>query len=498
MMYTQPRTFSRSTVLVSALLGALTSACTPENGVKSLYPEIVVSPANLDFGDVVVDYSGTMDLEIKNSGRKALTLSSIDFDGPSERAFDVGDFDPVVEAGDTLAVPISFTPPTYLAYTDTILVQSDDPENPEVVVRLFGEGVDGEKPDIALSSESLDFGTVSMGESVPLFFSVLNEGEGDLVIDTASLEGDGADNFSLLYPLEGQTVTGGSTFSTAIIYTPTEEAGDNATLTITSNDPDEPNLEVVLLANGGGDYEYPIASLVCPDSVAPLETVDLDASASYDPNGNEPLTFVWEVAAAPSGSSYDFTADEDSARILTDIAGTYEVSLFVMNSIGLVSEPTSCVMEAIPTDKIHVELIWNTGSSDLDLHLVRSGGEVFDSEDDACYCNPSPGWGDALSTTDDPTLDLDDMYGYGPENINIEEPADDTYDVYVHYFLDNGGGYTTATVRFYLDGELITEDAELMEGKDLWHVGTISWPDSTVTLADTDPARTTSRTCKDE
>ena len=90
------------------------------------------------------------------------------------------------------------------------------------------------------------------------------------------------------------------------------------------------------------------------------------------------------------------------------------------------------------------------------------------------------------------------MYGYGPENINILEPASDTYDVYVHYFLDNGGGYSTATVRFYLDGSLVVEDYALMESKDLWKVGTITWPDATVTLSGEEPERTTARTCKDE
>ena len=496
MMYAHaPRPTSRHAVLATALLAA---GCTPDNGLTTLFPEIVVSPANMDFGDVVVDYSGTMDLEIKNTGRAPLTISDIRFDGPSVRAFSVGDFQAEVAAGDTLSVPISFTPPTYLAYTDTLLVESDDSENPQVVVRLFGEGVDGEKPDIALSSSSMDFGTVSMGESVPLFFSVSNEGEGDLVIEGAELSGAGKDKFGLLYPLAGQTLTGGATFSTAIIYTPTEESGDNATLTITSNDPDEGSVDVVLLANGGGDYEYPIAVLDCPTDVAPLETVRFDASDSYDPNGDDPLFYVWDVVEYPSGSSYDFTADDDGATMLVDIAGSYQVKMFVMNAIGLISEPAYCVMDAIPSDKIHVELIWNTGNSDLDLHLVRSGGAVFSDEDDVCYCNPAPNWGETLSSSDDPRLDLDDMYGYGPENINIEEPADDTYDVYVHYFLDNGGGYTTATVRFYLDGSLVEETSALMEGRDLWKVGTITWPDATVTLTGEDPARTTERTCKED
>ena len=85
-----PRAFLRFAVLscCGALLGA--TGCTPDNGLTTLTPEIVVSPANMDFGDVVVDYSGTMDLEIKNTGRAKLTVEDIAFDGPSARAFSVG------------------------------------------------------------------------------------------------------------------------------------------------------------------------------------------------------------------------------------------------------------------------------------------------------------------------------------------------------------------------------------------------------------------------
>ena len=480
------------------LLGlSLSAGCSSERNVFQLVPEIVASPANLDFGDVIVDTSATMSLEISNTGRAPLTVTDLALDGLPGAAFELGEADREIAAGDTAQVPVRFTPPTYLAYTDTLRITSDAANAPEVIVRLFGEGVDGARPDLALSSRALDFGTVSMGESVPLFFSVSNAGEGDLEIHSATLSGAGKDQFSLLYPLDGQTLTSGATFSTAILYSPAGEAGDNATLTLTSNDPDEPSVEVVLLANGGGDFEYPVAALACPSTVTPLDIARIDGSGSTDPNGDGPLTFVWDVVEAPSGSDYDFTVEEDRASLLTDIAGTYQVSLFVVNAIGLSSAPATCTIDAIPDDQIHVELVWSANDSDLDLHMVRSGGLPFSDEDDACYCNPTPEWGDLLSLADNPSLDLDDMFGYGPENINIAEPADDTYQIYVHYYRDLGGGPTTATVRFYLHGALVTEDYALMQAKDLWHVGAISWPDGAVTLTGESPSPTSATSCKD-
>ena len=42
---------------------------------------------------------------------------------------------------------------------------------------------------------------------------------------------------------------------------------------------------------------------------------------------------------------------------------------------------------------------------------------------------------------DDPRLDLDDVNGFGPENINIEEPeVPQDYLVGVYYYLASGSG----------------------------------------------------------
>jgi len=483
----------RRTIL--ALLLAAT-ACTPDNNVVVLKPDIVVSPQNLDFGDVIVDYSSTLPISIQNTGRAPLTISDISFDGARSGAFSIEDGGELeIEADDVATVNLTFTPPTYLPYTDEVVVHSDAPDEEAVVVRLFGEGVDGPKPDIQVNGHSFEFDASIVGTKSYQVFEVSNDGEGDLVIDSAEI--DGSDTFSLLDSLDGQTITGGGTFSTAIQYVPDDEEGDNATLTVNSNDPDEPALSVILLGNGGGDFAYPIADFDCPSDVAPLETLSFDGSASYDPNGLEPLDYYWTLSSQPSGSGAELSSDGDSASMLVDLAGDYMVSLLVQNSVGIYSETATCSFTAIPSDAIHVELTWNTDETDLDLHMLDGDAELFSKPGDVCYCNPNPSWGSAGSD-DDPTLDLDEMYGYGPENTNIEIPADGEYPVLVHYFLDHGGGATTATVRVYLNGDLTWEGYELLENKDLWSVGTISWPDATFTpSSDIDPYVISERTCTD-
>ena len=65
--------------------------------------------------------------------------------------------------------------------------------------------------------------------------------------------------------------------------------------------------------------------------------------------------------------------------------------------------------------------------ADVDLHLSHpSGMGWFDSTYDCHYFNPTPDWGVLNQLADDPSLDIDDIDGGGPENINLNNPQDTT------------------------------------------------------------------------
>jgi uncharacterized protein YfaP (DUF2135 family) len=210
-----------------------------------------------------------------------------------------------------------------------------------------------------------------------------------------------------------------------------------------------------------------------------------------NPSGE--LIYDWSVLATPDGSSTTEVIDPGKAftSLFADLAGSYTVQLVVENEVGLRSQPDVCQFDAIPPKNLHIELIWDTGDSDMDLHLVQGGWEMFQMPGDCTYCNPSPAWEGG-----DPILALDDRTGYGPENINIDAPADGDYDIWVHYFDDKGGGDSVATVRVWMNGEMTWEGSELMTGRDAWHVGFVRWihPDGTFSELANEPERWTSGT----
>jgi hypothetical protein len=266
-----------------------------------------------------------------------------------------------------------------------------------------------------------------------------------------------------------------------VLYEPQSLEGDSGSFEIVSNDPDEPSITVHFLGNGGGDFDYPVAVIDGPVSAAPLDTLALDGSGSYDPEGFNLTAYEWTITGLPIGSTTTLNnRTNDSTELFLDIAGNYEVQLQVWNEIGLASAPAKYQVQAIPDDRIHVELLWDSAYGDMDLHMYEDESvQFFELVGDCNYCNPNPEWG-ASGNADNPRLDLDDTMGFGPENTNIEEPAPGNYPVRVHYFEDNNSGASTATVRFYIDGLLFDEFSKVLTRNQIWDVGTIKWPDGVV------------------
>ena len=124
--------------------------------------------------------------------------------------------------------------------------------------------------------------------------------------------------------------------------------------------------------------------------------------------------------------------------------------------------------EAIPQDAIAVQLIWDHPASDADIHLIRGGdSRVYRDTNMDCFyrnCREQMDWG--------AQLDIDDVNGYGPENITIDEPGRYDYLIGAHYFSarpTNGGvRETIASVRVYLYGLLSCQVDELLQDTGAW------------------------------
>lgn len=456
------------------------AACQPsETNIRNRIPEASVAPGELDFGEVGPPLSSVLPVYVTNSGGADLDVTAV-LEAPDVFAMQETAF--VVPPGEQHDLAVMFTPTTFRAWDGRIVLETNDAENARIVVPVLGEGVDLPFPDISIENpgQTIEI-PVNLNErdSDSRSFSIVNRGDADLDLGTLVLDGPGV--FSITFDPSGYVVAPDGFVSAIVEYAPTQPDGDNATITIPSNDPDEPEVQVLVLGNGGGNFDFPIAAFDCPTEVLLTGPVwqHFDGTQSSDPNGYEPLTYQWIVSQRPEASDADVPLDpDDTAEIdlYVDVAGTWEVQLQVTNALGTRSVPAICTFEALPEDDLHVELSWDTPSADLDLHLVQGGAVFFEEPGDCNWCNKTPDWGVQNEDDDDPRLDIDDRGGYGPENINILVPETGTYEVKVHYFEDHGDGPVAATVRVWLDGVQVYEGAQVLQYNEVWDAGTADWP----------------------
>lgn len=233
-----------------------------------------------------------------------------------------------------------------------------------------------------------------------------------------------------------------------------------------------------------GSKPIAICSATPSEVTPPFETATFDGSQSHDPQGMNIVTWDWSLQALPNGSSAFLASTSPwSKEITPDLAGTYVARLQVETSDGRRSDAVDCSVEAIPGDNLWIEMFWVHSGDDMDLHLIRPGG-TRETNGDCYYANCTGGlsWGQA-GTTDDPALDIDDIPGVGPENINITEPSiSGFYTVIVHDYpgsIYSGGN--DVTVNIYIGGILLWNDTRRISGEDSYtDFARISWPERTV------------------
>lgn len=478
------------------LLALALAGCGSDANITRLYPEIATAPAALDFGRVIVGEEAVLTLQVVNSGEGPLSVSSIELvDDSYEGVYTVTPPSLELAADDSAGVVVTFEPADFLSYESSLALTSNDPEAQLVAVPLVGMGVDG-GPDIELSATALDFDEIELGSTSTQVFTVSNVGDAPLLIDHDSPQ-DGSGAFSLLSDPRGEAIDVGNSFTVLVQYAPVAEGGDAGSLTLNSNDPDDPQATISFTGNGGDSDDYPVALIDAFGTGNPGETLILDGTGSYDPNGLEPLSYAWSMLEQPPSSASAISNTALSAPYLTlDTSGTYVVALQVTNTGGVASAPAIHTISAEPDDALYVELTWDSEDADFDLHLLSNDAELlFDSPTDCCWCNENPDWGVADDPDDDPQLSADAEGGGGPESILIRQPAEGEYFIRAHYFQDNGAGLSEATVKIYVAGEEVAEFDQELSHNQVWEVGYVRWPQGYVIEEGGQPFASDDRAC---
>ena len=237
--------------------------------------------------------------------------------------------------------------------------------------------------------------------------------------------------------------------------------------------------------------------------VAPYGEVQIDGSASFDPNFTPApgaAFYRWSVVSTPpnatpviirdaqGGAIAGIWSPESMPFVTVSVVGTYVIGLQVNPSddSGCSAMDTVSITTAAVADDIVLELYWNVPNNDHDLHLVRPGGCYTKGDTtnvDDCHwtncatrdgtatpCPPrgcpgpddAPDWSTLNVRPDDPMLVHDDIAGTGPETIVLNQPEPGDYWTVVEKF--SGSTATEMTLDVYIRGELIQTFTGTMPG----------------------------------
>jgi hypothetical protein len=237
--------------------------------------------------------------------------------------------------------------------------------------------------------------------------------------------------------------------------------------------------------------------LACPDSStmpegSPFVDYVIDASSFY----SGPVTsYSWTVTGGPcdqlfvaNGNAPSYTLMGTNSPVLTispTLSGDLTVTVVMTLPDGTTHECTFVIHIGGPG--LRIEACWDVApDADIDLHLHRPGTTtpwfqtaVGAYNPDDCYymnCKATsfatvPNWGYAnsplaeceggpeggqwqtLGYCRNPRLDVDNIYDYGPENINVDVPQDGgNYRIMLHYY--SGSAVAHPIIDVYCGGHL--------------------------------------------
>ena len=291
-------------------------------------PDISVSPAWKNFGDVLVGSSSPpQTFTVSNVGTLDLVVGTITLTGTNaDQFFKQNDnvSGQTIAPGGSRTLQVVFSPTSVGAKSAALNIPSNDPDEDPLTVPLTGVGVVPE-PDISVSPTWKNFGNILVGSSSSAqTFTVSNVGTAELDVYTITITGVNADQFSKQNDnASGQTIDPDGSRTLQVVFSPTSVGAKSAALSIPSNDPDEDPLTVPL--SGSGVPCKAEFSGSPRTGLAPLSVSFTDESAGAID------TWLWEFGDGR-------TSDEQSPVHTYVAPGYYDVRLTASAPGGSCSE----------------------------------------------------------------------------------------------------------------------------------------------------------------
>ncbi|MCP4695781.1 MAG: choice-of-anchor D domain-containing protein [Gammaproteobacteria bacterium] len=224
---------------------------------------LVFTPESYGFGNVNMgEISTAQTFTIANTGNNDVELLEFEFSGADGFSI-LNDScaDTTLSVGASCTADVQFQPQFQgLAISTFSPVSSNAPS---IVADLSGKGT--AVPNISVTPLSINFGAVDIGSAAtPQMLFIGNTGNGILQLGQNQLSDNSAFQTKDTCP---QVLAGNVSCGLTVSFQPEAEGPVTGTLSIPSNDPDEPEVKVTLSGTGRCPVDVQINTSISPDSV---------------------------------------------------------------------------------------------------------------------------------------------------------------------------------------------------------------------------------------
>ena len=285
-------------------------------------PEINIPVTSHNYGNVTVGTSETWNMEVENVGNADLEITNLIIPG-SAPIFTTFNPPQTITPGNSIFIPLTYSPTQVGSLDVAISVESTDPINSSVDVTLTGEAVNS-GPSMYVPFSSHDYSEVRMNAFTRWFLEIQNIGDATLTIsEITSDEGAFFLDTSVSFPLNITTL---SSTLVGVWFNPTKADVYSGELTILSNDPAN-NPYTINLDGEGIEQEYPIGMALwsylintswdnSPKAIKSIQDITGDSVSDvlvsseddfircFNGNSSGIADVMWEVEIS-SGTTYD-------------------------------------------------------------------------------------------------------------------------------------------------------------------------------------------------
>lgn len=292
--------YVQATLLLTPTQRDLPPASVKVEGTSLTTPRLGIEPqGDIDFGEVPREKSRVVTATLSNEGGQPLTLEAVtvvDLTKNLKVSLPSETLPITVEPLERVPLTIELTGTKPAEVDAEIRIETDDPEAPVRTLRVYGTVTE---PKLGLSPKSIDFGTVPAGWVVRRPVELRNIGYGMLTVKNITLVSGSSSLFTLQHlPQFPATLKRDQRLAVEVEFRGETQASFSGWLSVESDDPDNPFLELPLSAVAGSCAQScPIAngSPECSQGICAVGSCntgyhDVDKSAANGCECKEPNT----------------------------------------------------------------------------------------------------------------------------------------------------------------------------------------------------------------